>query len=151
MMREPERELVKLRAVEAKMMEVTTMLTTALMMRELERELVKLRAVEAKMMATTVTWIWICWQKVSLSLRVKAMGLKEVMVDLQLQHRASRPGPLLGAMLCSPMTNLPNPAIQRTRRVMRGRLTSRRRRTSPSRRSNSNAAQPQPQQHRRQS
>merc|ERR1719209_1871444 len=103
------------------------------------------------MMAITVTWIWICWQKASLSLRVKAMGLKEVMVDLQLQHRASRPGPLLGAMLCSPTTNLPNPAIQRTRRVMPGRLTSRRLRTSPSRRSNLNAAQPQPRQHRRQS
>ena len=69
------------------------------------------------MTATVVTWIWVCWQKVSSSLRAKVVGLKEVMVDLQLQQRASSPGPLLGVMLCSPMTNLPNQAIQRTRRV----------------------------------
>ena len=66
------------------MMEVTMMPTTALMMWELERELVKLRTVEVKMTATIVTWIWVCWQKVSSSLRVKVMGLKEVMTDLQL-------------------------------------------------------------------
>ena len=113
-------------------MEVTTMPTTALMMWELERELVKLRTVEVKTTATIVTWIWVCWQKVSSSLRVKVMGLKEVMMDLHLQHRVSRPGPLLGVMLCSPMTNLPNPAIQRTRRVMLASPTSSGQKASPS-------------------
>ena len=48
------------------------------------------------MTATKVTWIWICRQKVSPNLRVKVMVM--VMVDLQLQHRASKPGPLLGVI-----------------------------------------------------
>ena len=71
--------------------------TTALIMWEHERDLVKLRTVEVYMTATmTMTWIWICWQKVSPKMRVKVMVM--VMVDLQLQHRASKPGPLLGVI-----------------------------------------------------